>query len=319
MDTMLDLPVIGKFYGVRGSFPSNHYNAGHTTCHTIQFGDTLIIFDFGSGMLDLGNELAETYLTPGKTVKDLDLFMKRFISSGNDLKGLEKALLNSGIINQAKELKLVFMSSHVHGDHLFGAQAFKPIFNKQTHIHMIGGMHNDLNLEQVMEQFVFRPPVFPVPYQYLGSQRTMQVIQPDEHFTIPCSIGGDIRVWMLQMNHPNQSYGYRFEWGGKVIAVTLDHEHGKDEYDKNIVRLWAGADIVVTEVQYDDAMYQSRIGFGHITATAAAKHASDAKPKKIITTHHDPDADEDIVQEIARTIERLSGVRTEHAWQGKRF
>lgn len=319
-ETLLDMmKPKGKFYGVRGSFVIGDTKiGGHTTCHTLQFGRKLIVFDFGSGMIDIGNELTKRYLMPGKTIKDIDFFMSQFLGAGNDPKNLGLALLESGYINQEEELDLTFMSSHVHGDHLFGAQAFKPIFSPKTNIHMIGGLHCGMNIHEVMEQFNFRPPVFPVPWKFLGSKRSLQIISPDEHFEIDNDLQ-PIKVWVLPMNHPNGSYGYRFEWCGHIVAVTLDHEHGHEEYDLNIVRLWEGADVVVTEVQYTSGMYDTRKGFGHITAEAAAKHAIDAKPKRIITTHHDPDADYDTVQEIARTIERKSRVQTTFAVQGMVF
>jgi hypothetical protein len=72
METLMDLPVRGKFYGVRGSFPHGDVRiGGHTTCHTMQFADTLVIFDTGSGMLDLGDELMKPFLMPGKTMDDV--------------------------------------------------------------------------------------------------------------------------------------------------------------------------------------------------------------------------------------------------------
>lgn len=320
MDTLLALPVRGRFYGVRGSFPADDAKiGGHTTCHTIQFGNTLIIFDTGSGMLTLGNELMSKYLSPGKTLHDLDRFMNQYAADRKDMRHMGDALMDGGFIRNDQELHVVIMWSHVHGDHLFGLQAFKPIFLPKTHIHMIGGLHNGLNMAEIMERFVFAHPIFPVKWEWLNSKRELQVVQSDEHFTIPCDIGRDIKVWCLPMNHPNQAYGYRFEWGGKVVTVTLDHEHNH-ELDRNIVRLWDAADIVVTEVQYTREMYAyGRKGFGHITADAAADHALEAMPKRVITTHHDPDAPFEVIQEIARTIDRSAGIRTEFAIQGMVF
>lgn len=147
-ETMMDMmKPKGKFYGVRGSFVIGDTKiGGHTTCHTLQFGRKLIVFDFGSGMIDIGNELTKRHLMPGKTIKDVDVFMNHFLSGGHNPKDLGQALLESGHLNQEKELNLTFMSSHVHGDHLFGAQAFKPIFNPKTNIEMIGGLHCGMNI-----------------------------------------------------------------------------------------------------------------------------------------------------------------------------
>ena len=66
-------------------------------------------------------------------------------------------------------------------------------------------------------------------------------------------------------------------------------------------------------------MYKTRKGFGHITAKAAAEHANKAQPKRIWTTHHDPNDDFATIQEIARTVKRESGVPTDFAMEGTEF
>jgi len=327
---MLDLmKPRGRFYGTQGSFPSyNPQLGGQTTCHTLKFADTLVIFDTGSGIIGLGNELIKDHLTPGITWRDVDDFMTKFMNTkGCKADDLGKAMVQAGLITQQKPLRIFVIFSHFHGDHLYGLQSFKPIYSPNTEIEFFSGMHggrtpatqNDLfGVERVLKERVFCYPTYPVEEAWLQSKRTYHVVQEHQTFHLPCSIGGDIQVDVMPMYHPNQAYGYRFTWGGKVIVVTLDHEHGH-VYDKNIVKLWDEADVVVTEFQYDERMYATRKGFGHITAEAAAKHAFEAKPKLIITTHHDPDAEFETVVDIARTIEEKSGVRTKFAMQNMPF
>ncbi|MBI5369921.1 MBL fold metallo-hydrolase [Candidatus Uhrbacteria bacterium] len=310
-------PIVVKFWGVRGSFPTSDVRiGGHTTCLTLQFPDQLIIFDTGSGMIDLGNHLLEPALVPGTTLKDIEVFTKVWLGqTGNKPEDLGRAL-QERFQGKNGGVNATVIHSHVHKDHLDGLTAFKPVFRPDTELTFIGSRHNDLTIEQVMERFVFTPPVFPVPWKVLGSRRTMREIAPSgDTFTIPCAVGDDIRVRMLPMNHPNQAYGYRFEWGGRVIAVTLDHEHGHD-FDRNVVELADNADLWITEAQYTDAQYARCKGFGHISETAAAAHAKAAKPRLVYTTHHDPDAGFDDVQQIARTIQEFSGVEARYAWQG---
>jgi len=284
---------------------------------TIRIADQLIVFDTGSGMIDLGNKLIQSSLPPDLSPQDMGRFIQRWLAvTGHQPNDLGSALVDQ-LLKTDDELRLTVISTHVHKDHLDGITAFKPVFSPKTHIHMIGCTHDGLNLHEVMERFVFAPPVFPVPWAGLASERTLQMIKPGERFTIPCSVGGDIKVWMLPMHHPNQAYGYRLEWQGTVIAVTFDHEHGH-EFDDNIVRLADGADLWVTEAQYTDAQYLRSVGFGHISESAAAAHAKDAKPGLIYTTHHDPDATFDHVQQIAQTIQDVSGVHTRFATQGQK-
>lgn len=320
METVMDLLVpTGQFYGVRGSFGINDPKiGGHTTCHTIKFGNRLIIFDTGSGMIDIGNELMKRYLRPGVTIREVDLFLNKYITAKHRIEDLGKALVDNGIISQEEELHVTIIYSHVHMDHLMGIAAFKPIFSPNTHIEFIGGTHDGLTIKEVLQKHVFVHPIFPVKHEWLASKSTYTTIEAGQEFTLDCNVGQSIRVKVLPMNHPNQSYGYQFEWGTHKMAVTLDHEHNH-EYDANIVSLWEGADIVITEAQYDEDMYKTRKNFGHITARAAAKHALEAQPKRIITTHHDPDANFPLVEAIARTIQTRSGVPTTYAHQDMTF
>lgn len=311
----LSFPVIVKFWGVRGSFPTQDTRiGGHTTCLTLKFGDQLIIFDTGSGMIDLGDQLLSPSFPPGTSVKDVETFMKFWLSRPNMKLDDLGAALQEQFRGHNGGVRATVIHSHVHGDHLHGMAAFKPVFMPSTELHMIGATHDGLSIPEVMERFVFAPPVFPVPWDKLASKRTHQQIEPGEKFTIPCSLG-DIEALMLPMNHPNQAYGYRFEWRGKVIAVTLDHEHGH-AFDKNVVRIAEGADLWITEAQYTDEQYARCAGYGHISESAAAEHAKAAKAQLVYTTHHDPGADFDVVHQIARTIQAHAEVETRPAMQG---
>jgi phosphoribosyl 1,2-cyclic phosphodiesterase len=307
--------IVAKFWGVRGSFPTGDARiGGHTSCLTLQFPGQLVILDTGSGMIDLGDELISPSFSPGTSVSDVETFVKIWLGQkGNKPEGLGQAL--GGRFKSANGgVRATVITSHVHGDHLFGIQAFKPVFMPTTNLHFIGATHNGLTIQDVMERFVFAPPVFPVPWGALASTCTHQQIEVGERFEIPTG-DGNVKVWMLPMNHPNQAYGFRFEYKGRVIAVTMDHEHGH-EFDQNIVKLADGADLWITEAQYTDEQYQRCVGFGHISESAAAKQAREARPKLIYTTHHDPNANFDTVQQIARTIEESAQVDTRFAWQG---
>jgi ribonuclease BN (tRNA processing enzyme) len=244
--------------------------------------------------------------------------MHRYWSEKLDPLKMGAAMVDRGLLGDRKGFKVYVIHSHLHGDHLYGLQAFKPIFLPSTEIHFISATHDDMTSVQTLEKMVFASPVFPVPWKFLASKRTHQMVHPGEWFEIPCSVGGNIKVFCLPMNHPNQAYGFRFVWGGKTIAITLDHEQGH-EFDRHILELWEGANIVVTEAQYSCHQYKSCKGYGHISADAVGEHARDAKPDRVITTHHDPGSDFGTVRDIARTIEKISGVRTEFACQGTWF
>ena len=56
-----------KFRGVRGSYPVAKKNflqfGGNTSCVEVNVGGHLIILDAGTGLIDVGNDLIEKYIS----------------------------------------------------------------------------------------------------------------------------------------------------------------------------------------------------------------------------------------------------------------
>ena len=96
-----DLQV--RFWGVRGSIsisdPNSVRYGGNTSCLEVQCGDRKLIFDAGSGLRYLGNEM----MTSGKTF-DTDIFL-----------------------------------THTHYDHICGIPFFKPFFLPQNKFRIWAG------------------------------------------------------------------------------------------------------------------------------------------------------------------------------------
>ena len=63
-----------KFRGVRGSYPIADKDflqyGGNTSCVEVNVGGHLIILDAGTGMIKLGDELMEKYISSGFTVEE---------------------------------------------------------------------------------------------------------------------------------------------------------------------------------------------------------------------------------------------------------
>lgn len=119
-----------RFWGVRGSIPcpGKEYQryGGNTSCLEVRCGDTLLIFDGGTGLRKLGLEL-----------------MKDKPANG----GLEG---------------YIFLT-HTHVDHIAGIPFFAPFFCNQSHWKISAGhLLPERTLEDVLCQFM-ADPIFPVP------------------------------------------------------------------------------------------------------------------------------------------------------------
>ncbi|MDX1515172.1 MAG: MBL fold metallo-hydrolase, partial [Gammaproteobacteria bacterium] len=66
-----------RFWGVRGSYPapfSTHMKVGgNTPCVEIRLGNKLLIFDAGTGIIPLGNELMKQ-----KDIRELEIILTHY-------------------------------------------------------------------------------------------------------------------------------------------------------------------------------------------------------------------------------------------------
>ncbi|NOX38734.1 MAG: MBL fold metallo-hydrolase [Calditrichaeota bacterium] len=91
--------------------------------------------------------------------------------------------------------------------------------------------------------------------------------------------------------HKNESVGFRFEIGGKVIAFS-----GDSGYCTELIRLSRDADIAVLECSHADEYAVE----GHLSPSLAAKIAEEAGVKQLVLTHFYPDALESDLESVAR-------------------
>jgi ribonuclease BN (tRNA processing enzyme) len=89
---------------------------------------------------------------------------------------------------------------------------------------------------------------------------------------------GPLQITAALMNHPVQTFGFRIEHGGTVLAYSAD-TGPSDE----LVTLAAGADVLVCEASFIDAPRLP--GNLHLTARQAGEHAARADPGELILTH----------------------------------
>jgi phosphoribosyl 1,2-cyclic phosphodiesterase len=116
-----------RFWGVRGSIacpgPDTIRYGGNTSCVEIRCGGRLMIFDGGTGLRLLGNELMAT----GHPA-ELDLFY-----------------------------------SHTHFDHICGLPFFAPCYDERSSLHIWAGhLNNSKNIEAVINKMMIAP-LFPIP------------------------------------------------------------------------------------------------------------------------------------------------------------
>ncbi|MFP4446684.1 MAG: MBL fold metallo-hydrolase [Desulfosudaceae bacterium] len=101
----------------------------------------------------------------------------------------------------------------------------------------------------------------------------------------------DFTVITRPVTHRPESIAFRLESGGRAVVYS-----GDTDYDENLARLAAGADLFICESAHPDGCKQD----GHLTPGLAGKIAAAAEVKQLVLTHLYPACDQvDIRQQAA--------------------
>lgn len=212
------------------------------------------------------------------------------VDAGTGLSDLGESLRDAG----QESLDLLF--THCHWDHIIGLTGFGPIFAPNRRLTFHFGHLPASDLKPVLET-LFQPPFFPLPFSTLPSHIDF------EHFTPGTELDFEaIKVRAASLNHPGGAVGYRFAAGGKTIAIITDHEHGDAHLDAGVTALCAGADLLIYDAMWDEAVdYAPHRGWGHSTWQAGLDLLHRARAGRLVCVHHDPHAsDEDLAIREAR-------------------
>ena len=131
-----------RFWGTRGSIASPGKSTvkygGNTSCVELRTGKQILIFDAGTGIRELGNQLLKEF-------KSQPTILHLFIS-------------------------------HTHWDHIQGFPFFMPAYSKNFQINVYGPPARDKSLKDLFK-FQMDSEYFPVPLGDLNAQIIMQEVR----------------------------------------------------------------------------------------------------------------------------------------------
>ncbi|GAB4331578.1 MAG: MBL fold metallo-hydrolase [Calditrichia bacterium] len=284
-----------KFWGVRGSIatpgPETLRYGGNTPCVEVRTNqETLFILDAGTGIRRLGMEL----------------------------------------VKQKAPLNIFILISHFHWDHIQGLPFFRPAHQEKNKICIIGSDDTSLQLNQIIA-FQMDPTYFPIAIQDMKAKITFRSVK-DEKFRI-----GDVEIETVYLNHPGYALGYRLTRNGKSVVYISDNEpfayhavppfmHQQrqsknladifdnflEDKDSFLVNFCRNADVLIHDTQYYPEEYQERVTWGHSPFNFTVNLAIRSRVKHLVLFHHDPDHDDQKVDEILlKSRELLAAQRSE--------
>jgi phosphoribosyl 1,2-cyclic phosphodiesterase len=192
----------------------------------------------------------------------------------------------------------VFMS-HMHWDHIMGFPFFGPAYVPGNRLR-IYGCHPQLEHAFRLQQ---EPPCFPVPFSQLGASIEFIHLEPGRAHEVD-----GIKVTPNLQFHSGDSYGFRFERGGRSFVYTTDSEHKLDDNreTRRIVDFFRGADLVIFDAMYSLAEAVSvKADWGHSSNVVAVELCQMAQAKKLALFHHEPANDDAAIARILKDARRL--------------
>lgn len=271
-DKSLDTDI-SKFLKNRPFWERSTYG-GNTPCIELMVENQRIVLDMGTGLRVLGNSL------------------------------FPEMMKNNG-------LNITFLLSHVHWDHIQGLPFFGPLYvNKESNVNNSWTFYGGTDWMKTAEVCLcgqMDSPQFPISWEEI-KKMTHALKTHDIYDRKSFVLNDDIRVKTRKLNHPQETYGWRIEHGGKVIAYTTDNEPYDPLFpDPKLLDLTKNADIWITDCQYTKGEYEgangvSRHGWGHSYPLAVAKTAAIAKIKKIVLFHHDPSHTDKQIKEMEEMV-----------------
>ena len=268
-----------RFWGTRGSIASPGKSTvkygGNTACVELRAGKQILIFDAGTGIRELGNQLLKEF-------KSQPTILHLFIS-------------------------------HTHWDHIQGFPFFMPAYSKNFQINVYGPPARDKSLKDLFK-FQMDSEYFPVPLGDLNAQIIMQEVREPFRIgdlqvtsfymnhpamTLAYKIFDGEKTFIYASD--NEPYRYTLHAARKD---QLGSQYGA-ELDQKFIEFISGADFIVSEAQYTLEEYRSKVGWGHSPVESIVEFAIKAHVKQLALFHHDPSHDDAVIDAIVRHAQRL--------------
>ena len=256
-----------SFWGTRGSTPTPGArflrHGGNTSCFSVVHGDDYFIFDAGSGIRELGIEIAKT------SARRLHLFITH--THWDHIQGFP-----------------FFIPAYQPGFELniYGAEGFgkdlKSVFRGQ-----LDREYFPVQMEDMQAEIEFRH--LPAEPLVIGPARISweSATHPGATVGYKIEIGGKKIAWV-----PDNEFllGYT----GDPASLTREH-HLVRPFSK-MIEFLSDADTVIHEAQYMNDEYPQKIRWGHSSVGNAACLMKLAGVRRWVVTHHDPMHDDTFLE-----------------------
>ncbi len=227
--------------------------------------------------------------------------------------------LGMNVVEKGPDTIHIFLT-HFHWDHIQGFPFFKPLYDPEDSIRIVGPKQKDMDVQNLFAGQM-GPIYFPVPFRVVAAEMRF------EHLNEGSYEVGDVQLEVMRLKHPSFVIGYRIRVGGRTICFIPDNEMDGDASEvgdgwaERIRDFVGGADLLVHDAMYTVEEYPNRVGWGHSTFGQSFRQAEDGGVKRLLFFHHDPTRSDDELDAIVSRVRddalsRGSSVEMEAAVEG---
>ena len=292
-----------KFRGVRGSYPIANGNylqyGGNTSCVEVNVNGHLIILDAGTGLIDVGNDLMEKYISSGLTPE-------------------ERVPIHATVL-----------ISNIHQDHIQGFTFFRPLHIPTSQINVFGNVSYDETLSDELAHLLFGKS-FPLDLGDIAGNLNITditdtdgiilrhgcdpIIKRIERDDDKIPQNEDVLITCYRSYaHPQEGVIiYKIAYKDKTLVYATD----KESYlggDKKLANFARGCNIIIHDAQYTTEDYLNpfvpKQGYGHSTFDMAIECQKQVGAEKLIFFHFDPTYDDNKLNIIKEHYSALENVQ----------
>lgn len=197
--------------------------------------------------------------------------------------------MGSGLFGYARELEgcaleATVLLTHLHWDHVAGLPFFSPVLCPGGVLDIYGPPDEGLSLEQAINTLI-QPPFFPVTTADFAGELRIHDFWSDD------LVVSGAKVWARPVPHTSATSGYRIEIAGYSVVYIPDHQQPIDDAShvaETVLELCDGADLLIHDGQYPQALFEERAHWGHSTPDYAVEVARQAGVSSLALFSHDP-------------------------------